>query len=248
MKKQTLFALGIVLVFLAGAGAARALSVPEKLVYEVSWSGVRAGRAVQEANLRNGELALTYTVRSSGLINTFFPIDDRSEALLAPAAAGEQIGLPRLFREKISEGKTRTDKEAVFDQQRLTVETKDFLKHSEKSDVISSRTFDTLSCIYFIRASELIPGKPVHFDVFDLKRLWKAQVSVLRHEEVRTPVGRFPTLVVRAQLSAEGMQPRNDYMTVWLSDDSRRIPVKLSVKLKVGEFTATLVGGSYWPS
>jgi hypothetical protein len=248
MKKHILLALGTVLVSLVGTGAACALSVPEKLVYEVSWSGVKAGRAVQEVSQRDGELALLYTVRSSGWINTFFPIDDRSEALLAPAAPGERVGLPRLFRERISEGKTRTHKEAVLDQQRLTVETKDFLKHSEKSDLITPRTFDTLSCIYFIRASELVPGKPVSFDVYDLKRLWSAQVHVVRHEEVHTPVGRFPTVVVRAQLSAPGMQPRNDYMTVWLSDDSRRIPVKLSVKLKVGEFTATLVGGSYWSS
>jgi len=229
------------------AWAAQSLPVPEKLVYEVHWSGIKAGSAVQEVTSRDGELHLVYTVRSSGLVNTFFPIDDRSESILTRGSGEEPFGMPRLFRERINEGKTHTNKEALFNAEKLTVETKDFLKHTEKTDSITPKTFDTLSCIYFIRSAELVPGNPVRMEVYDLKRLWNAEVRVIRREELRTPVGKFKTIMVRPILTAEGQQPRIDYMTVWLSDDSRRIPVKIVVKLKVGEFQATLAGGSYWP-
>jgi hypothetical protein len=227
--------------------AASALSVPERLVYDVSWSGISAGSAVQEVTSRDGELDILYTVRSSGLVNAFFSIDDRTQSVLSRGRATEPFGMPKLFREKINEGKTHTWKEARFDLNTLQVHTKDFLKKTEKTDKVTSTTFDTLSCIYFIRASELIPGKPIYLDIFDLKRLWNAEVRVVKREEINTSLGRFKTLVVKSVLKSEGVPTRTDYMTVWLTDDKLRIPVKLSIKLKMGEFTANLVGGSYWP-
>jgi hypothetical protein len=34
-------------------------------------------------------------------------------------------------------------------------------------------------------------------------------------------------------------------MVIWLTDDSRRLPVKMQTKVKVGSITATLVSGSF---
>ena len=245
MKKWVLFALSAALLVALQVSAASALSVPERLVYDVSWTGMKAGTAVQEATLRDGELHIVYTVKSSGFLGTFFTINDWSESVLA-RSGGAEFGPPRLFREKINEGKTHTSKEALFDQTQLKVETKDFLKNTEKSDPISATTYDTLSSIYFIRAGELAPGKSTFIDIFDCKRLWNAEVRMVRREEIRTPLGKFKTLVVTTQLKAEGVKPRPDYMTVWLSDDLLRVPVRMVIKMKMGEFTATLVGGSHW--
>jgi hypothetical protein len=229
------------------ASAASALTVPERLVYDVSWSGVKAGTAVLEVSAQEGELLLVYTVHSSGWFDSFFHIDDRTESVLTRDSGAETYGLPRLYREKLTEGKTRNVKEARFDHANLKVETRDLLKKTEKTDPISPRTHDTLSSIYFMRSNELVQGRPANIDVFDCKRLWNAEVRLVRHEEIKTDVGKFKTLVVKTQLKAEGMKPRPDYMTVWLSDDQRRIPVKMTIKMKVGELNAVLVGGSYWP-
>jgi hypothetical protein len=245
MKAFAAVALWVALFATAAVSPASALSVPEKLEYEVSWSGLNAGTAVQEVSAQGKELRLVYTVRSSGWLKSFFSIDDKTESIVSRGSGAEPVGLPRLYRENIHEGKTHTQKEARFDQKNLKVETKDFLKNTEKVDPITARTFDTLSCIYFIRFSDLASGKPVFIDIYDCKRLWNAEVRVVRREEIGTPAGRFKTLVVTTQLKSEGVKPRLDYLTVWLTDDSRRIPVKITSKLKVGEFTATLAGGSY---
>ena len=247
MRKLALSALCAALFFTLLAPAASALGVPERLAYEVSWSGLQAGNAVQEVTSRDGELHIVYTVHSSGLANAFFPIDDKTESVLSRSGGSGSFGLPILFREKINEGKTHTWKEAQFDLTGLTVDTKDFLLKTEKSSPISANTYDTLSSVYFIRSSELVPGKSIFMDIFDCKRLWHAEVRVVRREEIGTPLGRFKTLVVTTQLKAEGVKPRPDYMTVWISDDKLRIPVKMAIKLKMGEFRATLVEGSHWP-
>ena len=229
------------------ATSASALGVPERLVYDVSWTGIRAGTAVQEVTSKGGELHIVSTVHSAGWLSPIFPVDDRTESVLFRGNGAEPLGLPKSYHEKISEGKTHTLKEARFDQSGLKVDTKDLLKKTEKCDPISARTFDSLSCIYFVRSSELVLGKSLYIDIYDCKRLWNTEVQVVRREEIDTPLGRFKTIVVKPLLKSEGFFARTGEVTVWLTDDSLRIPVKMTTKVKLGRITATLVGGSYWP-
>ena len=241
MKKLALLCILLSVTLLVSP--ASGLSVPEKLVYDLSWTGIKAGSAVQEVTAQGDELRIVNTIRSSGLLSAVFSIDDKTESVISGKSG---LGLPRFFREKINEGKTHTLKEASFDFKSLTVYTKDLLKKSEKSDTISAKTYDSLSSIYFIRSSELVPGQSILFDIYDFKHLWNTEVRVVKREDIRTPLGKFKTLMVTSQLKFQGVSARVGNATVWLTDDSRRIPVRITVKLKLGDITMTLVGGSYW--
>jgi hypothetical protein len=53
--------------------------------------------------------------------------------------------------------------------------------------------------------------------------------------------------VVKPILRAEGFFARTGDVTIWVTDDALRIPVKMTTKVKLGKITAMLVGGSYWP-
>jgi len=48
--------------------------------------------------------------------------------------------------------------------------------------------------------------------------------------------------MVTSQLKHNGVAARVGDATFWFTDDSRRIPVKITTKLKVGEITLMLVG------
>jgi hypothetical protein len=248
MKNLALLIFSVPLFVSVFALPASALSIPERLVYDVSWTGIKAGTAVQEVTSHGGEIHIVSTVHSAGWITPIFPVEDRTESVLARSDGPAALGMPKSYSEKINEGKTHTLKEALFDQARLKVETKDLLKKTEKSDAISARTFDSLSCVYFVRSSELVVGKSLFIDIYDCKRLWNTEVQVVRREEIRTPLGRFKTIVVKPLLKAEGFFARTGDVTVWLTDDSLRIPVKMTTKVKLGKITAMLVGGSYWPN
>jgi hypothetical protein len=115
--------------------------------------------------------------------------------------------LPILYRENIKEGKRRIMKEARFNHSNLTVHSRDFLKKTEKTDSISARTFDKLSSIYFIRSRDLAPGQTIFFHIYDYKRLWNTETRVVKREEIRTPLGKFKTLVVTSQLTFKGRSP-----------------------------------------
>ena len=47
-------------------------------------------------------------------------------------------------------------------------------------------------------------------------------------------------------LQTEGIFSKTGDLTIWLTDDERRIPLKMQSKISIGSITAALVGGSYW--
>lgn len=243
----SVYAVLMALAFFCPANRAAAFPIPERLEFELSYSGIKAGHAVQEA-LQNGtDIHIVSTARSADWLRFFFPVDDRIESYLTSGTPPLQISTPRLYKERKREGKTITDREARFDRQKLEVTTIDHRKKSEKKQAITKRTYDMLSSFYYFRTIPLQVGASHFIDIFDCKRLWNTEVKVLRREELVTPLGRFRTIVIQPLLKSEGIFARTGDMFIWLTDDNRRIPVQMKSKVIVGSITATLIGGSYWP-
>ena len=246
MRKTVERGIICLLMSLVWAASAAAFPLPERLEFEISYAGITAGRAVQEATMEGDELHIVSTARSAAWLKLFFPVDDRIESILVETAQPNFIGVPRQYRERIREGGTRFHKEANFDRQKLEVNTKDLLKKSETTHKITPRTYDTLSSFYFFRTVSLQEGNSYYIDIFDCKKLWNTEVKVLRREEIETPLGKFKTVVIKPILKSEGIFARTGDMFIWLTDDDRRLPVLMKSKVKIGSITATLVGGSYW--
>lgn len=240
----------VVLALLGGLltdQSALAFPIPERLEFEISYGGITAGRAVQEVTQEGNEVHIVSTAKSADWLKLFFPVDDRIESVLIKGAPPLSIGVPRLYRERIREGWTRFEKDAVFDCEVLEVNTKDLLKKNETTQKITKRTYDTLSSFFYFRTVALQVGTSSFIDIFDCKKLWSTEVQVLRREQIETPLGTFNTIVIKPLLKSEGIFARTGDMHIWLTDDERRIPVLMKSKVRIGSITATLVGGSYWP-
>ncbi|MBU5611660.1 DUF3108 domain-containing protein [Geomonas azotofigens] len=226
-----------ILALVLMAAPASAFPVPERLVYEATWSGIKAGSAILEVTAQDDELRLTNTIRSTGVVSAFFKIDDRTESVTTRA------GKPKFFRENKREGSYRAAREATFNFSTLKANSVDLVKKVEQTDTITPRTYDNLSSIYFIRGAELIPGRSISFDIYDTKRLWNTEVRVVKLQELTTPLGKFRTVMVTSRLRHDGEEAKVGNATFWFTDDSRRIPVRITTTMKVGEVTLTLVGG-----
>ena len=244
MKPLILLTLSVVLMITVGSPAS-ALVIPEQLVFDVRWKGIKAGTAVQTATAYGDEITIANALRSSKLVSTVFAIDDRTESVIA--RGGKWKGLPVLYRENINEGKRHKQREARFDYSRLTVDSTNILEKTKQKDPITATTHDKLSSIYFIRSVNLMPGKSILFNLYDFKRLWNVEAKVVKREEIRTPLGKFKTIVVTSQLTHNGVPAKIGNGTFWFTDDSRRIPVRIQTTINAGEMILTLVAGSYWP-
>ncbi len=103
---------------------------------------------------------------------------------------------------------------------------------------IEENTFDTLSSIYYIRLLDLDRPDPVPLTVVS-RHLFPLSVVTRGRETVTTPAGTFRTIRVEPQ-GPEGLIGKGKTLTLWLTDDGRKIPVQLKSKLKVGTLTGKL--------
>jgi hypothetical protein len=223
---------------------AYSLTIPEKLVFDLTWTGIKAGTATQEIKFEDGALKIISTAHSAGWLTPFFPVEDHVDSVVS-GTVSTGPGLPRSYRIKIHEGKRRRDKEILFDHGKGTALYLDHLNGERKTVKINDRTLDTLSSFYFVRSLPLEVGKSVFIYVFDSKRLWYTEVQVLRKEKITTGIGTFDTIVIRPLMKSEGIFEKKGDIYIWLTDDRRHVPVKMKTKVPVGSIMATLVGGNF---
>lgn len=232
------------LVLALAPTAASALTIPEKLVYDLTWTGIKAGTAIQEIIEEKDSIRIVSTARSADWISAFFPVEDRIESVLTKAPP-PQLGLPQNFRMKVREGKHRRDKEIIFDHGKGKARYIDH-RSGEKAEVeIGRNTYDTYSSFYYVRTLPLEVGKSVFVSILDNKKLWKVEIQVLKKERLKTVLGEIDTILIKPLIKSEGIFQKKGEIYIWLTDDARRIPVKMKTKVTIGSVTATLVGGRF---
>ncbi len=238
------FFLSASLMFSA-APAAFAFRVPEKLVYDLTWGGIKTGAATLEIENLDGLVRIVSTAQSAAWISLLYTVDDRIESVLSRYPQHSSLGNPRHYRVRIREGRYRRNKEIIFESGKNKALYIDHLKGEKKDIVTHENTFDPLSSLYFIRTLDVVPGKSVYIYVVDGKKLSNVEVRVLRRERITTKLGDFDTIVIQPLLKSEGIFNRRGDMYIWLTDDEKRIPVKLQTKVALGKVIATLTGGEY---
>lgn len=101
---------------------------------------------------------------------------------------------------------------------------------------------DELSMLYLIRVKELKVGNTYTFPVLIGKRIYNnLKVEVFKKERVKTVIGKLDTIVLRAfpATKRKGKTPLHGYI-IWLTNDNRRIPVKIEAKTKIGKLICVL--------
>jgi len=233
----------LIILLLAASPSCAEPKIPEKLIFSLSWTGIPVGVATQEI-VDAGEVRKIFsTARSNDWLSTFFPVDDRTESLLEKS--GEFPGRSRNIKMLFKEGSRVRDREITFNPATKTAHFFDRIKNEHQNIPLEADTFDIYSSFYYVRHQRLEPGKSVYINVLDSKKLHRIEVRVLRRERIKVPAGEFNTIVIEPLVKPVGVFEGKRGAYIWLSDDSRRIPVKAQTKVTVGSVTAVLTGGNY---
>lgn len=253
-----------VLVFLGHAWAGQAAEMErlyregERLVYDVSWLGIKGGQATLEVRgvvQLDGQRAyhLVTTATSGPVLSKIYRVDDRTESYIAlhPMRALR-------FEKHLREGRYRHSSQTEFDHEkgRASFRYLDFsrvprevsrLEEAERYGTYVNQEFpltpgalDELSVLYYVRTLPLASSTTVVTSVFASKKNWDLEVKVLRREPLETALGRRDTVVVEPLLKFEGIFQRKGRMIVWMTDDAERIPVQMKSEIIIGSFVASL--------
>jgi hypothetical protein len=113
---------------------------------------------------------------------------------------------------------------------------------------IPPNAHDIISCLYYLRSLDGIePGVTKIVDVHEGGKNWRLLVHAEKRERVTVPAGTFDTVRVRAEVRFHGVFFDRGDVRLWLTDDARHVPVRVSIKIKIGQVLADLVGRALPP-
>ncbi len=218
----------------------------ERLVFRISWFGISAGTTwveAKDAGSFQGKkmYGISAVTASNKYIDAFYPVRDSIHSFVfADTLASHR------FLVHQAEGTYRSDKEIIFDY------AKGKATYTKNGDVslydIPVFVSDSLSAFYYFRNREMTVGKSLTVDVFDDKQLWQVEVQILGKERIQTPAGTFDTILIKPILKFEGVFQRKGDVYFWITDDHRRMPVRMRSKIVIGSVYADLIEYAHKPS
>ncbi len=214
-----------------------AFGVGERLVYDVGYSFITAGEAmfqiprIDTVNSREC-YQVVFTVNSTPTFSFFYKVEDRYETLLDTKGI-----FPWRFTQKIREGKYRYDFTADFDQLNNIAITKDG-KYS-----IPPYVHDAVSAMFYVRTldfSKARPGQKLFLQNFYKDSTYQLAVKFLGYQQVEVDAGTFNCVLVEPLMKEGGLFKSDGRIIIWMTNDERKIPVKVSTQVVIGSIDAEL--------
>ena len=138
------------------------------------------------------------------------------------------------------QGKRVRISEALFDYEKRLVTWTERDPNQNQPPKVTSLDFtvpiqDVLSMIYYLRTRSLEVGKNFEIQVVDSGRMFLVPVAVIERKRINTALGRVDAVRVEpAIFGPDSMIKSNGKISIWITDDSRRLPVWAQVKINLG--------------
>lgn len=219
----------------------------EKLTFEISYGFVNAGTAIMEIDKNyqtlNGRKCydIRFNVNSTSSFDWVYKVRDFYRTYV------DAEGLfPWRFEQHIKEGNYQRDFEAIFDQQNHTAKTYTGEKDPKKFEgeyKIPEYTQDAMSAFYYFRTldySKMKEGDKILLQNFYKDTTYPLQVKYLGKETIEVTAGEFRCIKVEPLVQEGGLFKSEGSIIVWMTDDERRMPVKVKTKVIIGSIDADL--------
>jgi len=174
------------------------------------------------------------TARTIGMVDSVYPVRDKVQSLF-DLRTMESLS----YSLDQSHGKRKKQRELVFDHEAGTVAFND--NGRKETIAIARQTQDALSSLYYLRTKrDFVVGTPIVFNIHDSGKNWSVEVHVLGREKLKTPLGEFDTIKVKTYPKYEGVFMHKGEIFIWLTDDSRKVPVLMKSTITIGSIVSTL--------
>lgn len=209
--------------------------INEKMKFDIYWMGIYAGFATMRVTGDGDEIRIITEVHSSPFISNFYYVNDRAESTI-------YRGKPRHFYIKQIEGKYRGHKETHFNYESGEIT---FINHIKNKVTVHRGVdrlyMDLLTGFYFVRTQPIGPENSVFVDIFDSDKFGRVEVKAIREEVIETELMKeVNSILIKPELLTEGLFRRRGDIYIWLSNDERKIPLRVETKISAGKVTAEL--------
>ena len=216
----------------------------EWLKFKMSYSGfLKAGSATLSVKETKLDGKNVYHVIgkgwTSGLIKWFFKVKDQYESYFDTNTL-----IPYKFIRNIDEGGHTKDLEIDFDQAQNKVYVNDKKHKVKKVFDTSPNIQDMVSTYYYLRdrldLKNLKIGDEVKVDMFFDEETYGFKLQYLGEETISTDFGDIESLKFRPYVMAGRVFKEKESLTLWVSKDKNKVPLRIKADLAVGSLRADL--------
>jgi len=223
----------------------KAFDVGEWFKFRIHYGLVNAGYATLEVKeaTRNGKKVFHAVGNgyTTGMTKFFFKVNDDYQSYF-----DKKTGQPYQYVRKIDEGGYKKDQEGFFNQSSNNVLVKDYKHKSEKTISVPENVQDIVSSFYYLRnhpnIDKLKVGESIAIDMFFDDETTKFKLKFMGKEVISTKFGNVNCLIFRPYVQAGRVFKEEESLTVWISDDDNKVPLRIKASLAVGSLKADLEG------
>lgn len=174
-------------------------------------------------------LLLSFRGQTSGLIQRVFTANDQINSYVDPSTL-----IPFRTELNLQEGKYRTNQTLSIDQERGVATVADKGTRIE----IPVGTHDLISVFYALRSFNLVPPRRTAVSLLVNNRPLTLFITALKRETIELGSQKVPAV----QLSLTTDEAQNDRygLRLWVSDDRRRLPLRITATTEIGAVRADL--------
>ncbi|MGE3840928.1 MAG: DUF3108 domain-containing protein [Vicinamibacterales bacterium] len=225
------------------ADAAVPFAIGETLRYDVSWSSyLTAGTATVSVRERTTAAPgpayhIVAEGQPIGLLSSIYPVYYKAETWLDAASL-----LPHRGSIYSQEGRRAWTKTTRFDRAAGTATFEVTGSLSDKRTLkVPRMVHDALSAFFAVRNMALKDGTRMMIPVSDDGESFSVEVLVNGREPLRSGIGTVNTWrLTPTILDGNGRPVTDQRLALWVTDDARRVPVKLESDLGFGTFVLLL--------
>lgn len=120
---------------------------------------------------------------------------------------------------------------------------KEWLTGKKKSMEMPAYLQDVVSSIFYARTLDFnsaYVGQVFPLNIYLDQEIYKLQFKYLGKETIKTDVGKVRCIKLRPQLVVDRVFKDEDDMTIWVSDDANKIPVRVKADIYIGSLKVDL--------
>ncbi len=241
--KKTIIVIILLSSIFSSAQKGSAFQHGEYFLFNMSYGFVNAGKASLELTETQFNDKKVYFSKgygyTTGMTKLFFPVEDHYHSYFDKFS-----GEPYCTVRKINEGGYTKDQLSYFDNQKNVVLQKDNKKKTENTYPVPNQVQDVISAFYYLRnhpkVDTIKEGESITINMFFDDEVLNFKLKFLRREIIKTKFGKIATMVFRPYVLKGRVFKESESLTMWVSDDENRIPLKVKADLLVGSLKAEL--------
>ena len=234
----------LIVIFLIGCvisnaqNTERNFQVGEELKYRVHYGIVNAGYATFDVSENEEGYHFIGRGWSVGVTNVFFKVRDQYESFVDKKTLS-----PNHFVRRVREGGYRLSRDVYFDHKKDSASVQDHKLNTIKKYYIED-VQDILSALYKIRSIKIDTmsvGDDVNLKIFIDGEMFSFKLVLLGNDVVSSKYGKISCYKFRPYVQKGRIFKEDESLTIWISADKNKIPIRVKASLAVGSAKMDLI-------